>query len=122
MTTPCMPLLIPWYQRVQLRVWLGVQRGGATLKLVTTWLMAPDRITTQRVPTPMRLPLAVTASRLDADPNATSTGVVVMLCFMKPMFLAVTSANLNTLMTRSSQAVANAELSALNASPPTLSV
>jgi len=68
------------------------------------------------------LPLAVTANRLGADPKATSTGVVVMLCFMKPMFLALTSVSLKSLMTLSSQAVANAEPSALKASPPTLSV
>ncbi len=68
------------------------------------------------------LPLAVTAKRLGADPKATSTGVVVMLCFMKPMFLALTSVSLKSLMTLSSQAVANAEPSALKASPPTLSV
>ena len=68
------------------------------------------------------LPLAVTANRLGAEPKATSTGIVVMLCFMKPMFLALTSVSLKTLMTLSSQAVANADPSALKASPPTLSV
>ena len=67
-------------------------------------------------------PLDVTASRLDADPKATSTGVDVMLCFMNGMFLAVTLVSLNSLMTLSSQAVARAEPSALNAMPPTWSV
>lgn len=45
-----------------------------------------------------------------------------MLCFMKGMFLAVTLVSLNSLMTLSSQAVARAEPSALNAMPPTWSV
>ncbi len=70
----------------------------------------------------LRSPLAVTASRLAADPKATSTGVLVMLCFMNPMFFAVMSVSLKSLITLSSQAVAKAEPSALKASPPTLSV
>ena len=45
-----------------------------------------------------------------------------MLCFINPMFLAVTSVSLKSLTTLSSQAVASAEPSALKASPPTLSV
>ena len=68
------------------------------------------------------LPLDVTARRLDADPNATSTGVEVMLCFMKVRFLAATSASLNSLTILSSQAVARQEPSALKARPPTWSV
>ena len=69
-----------------------------------------------------QLPLDVTARKLDADPNATSTGVEVMLCFMKVRFLAATSVSLNSLTTLSSQAVARQEPSALKARPPTWSV